>query len=164
LVELLPLGRAVDRAELLGLLHDVRGIDRDRPVDPLGRVPLLVLAALVEVEQPPPAVVVLPAEPGGPRGGHVPGAGRDRGGVVVVGAHGGLPVGRLLRHYPRVGKLSRYTSITRNPPGWSATAPSIVHRALVVGVPGGLELERGVLDVEVAAQAVLQPVEHARAA
>ena len=74
----LPLPRPVDRAELLGLLHHVGRVDRDRPVDPLGRVPLLVLAALVQVEQPLPAVVVLPAEPGGSGRGHVPGAGLER--------------------------------------------------------------------------------------
>jgi predicted alpha-1,6-mannanase (GH76 family) len=37
----------------------------------------------------------------------------------------------------------------------------VVHGALVRGVPGRLELEGGVLHVEMAAQAVLQPVEHA---
>src|SRR5215469_13895015 len=37
---------------------------------------------------------------------------------------------------------------------------SVVHGALMVGVPGRLELEGRVLDVEVTAQAVLQPVQH----
>src|SRR5215475_15073488 len=91
LVQLLPLRRAVDRVELLGLLHHVAGVDRDAPVDPLGGVPLLVLAALVQVEQSAAAIVVFPAKPRCTGGRNVPGAGRDRRGVVLVRAHGILP-------------------------------------------------------------------------
>src|SRR6266700_2742028 len=40
----------------------------------------------------------------------------------------------------------------RPPSGRPSRLASLVHRALVVGVPGGLELEGRVLDVEVAAQ------------
>src|ERR1017187_6676880 len=86
-----PLPRPVDRDEVLGLLHHIDRIYRDLPVDPLGGVPLLVRAALVEIEQPATAVVVLPAEPGGASGGYVPGAGLDGSGVVIVSAHGDLP-------------------------------------------------------------------------
>ena len=85
--QLLPLGRPVDRVQLAGHAHDVGRIHRQRPVDPLGRVPLLVLAPLVEAEQPVPPVVVLPGEPGVAGRRYVPGAGRDGRGVVVVGAH-----------------------------------------------------------------------------
>src|SRR5450755_1507114 len=87
----LPLPRAVDRVEVFGLLHHIDRIYRDLPVDPFGGVPLLVLAALVKIEQPAPAVVVLPAEPGGASGGYVPGAGPDGSGVVIVSTHGDLP-------------------------------------------------------------------------
>src|SRR5260370_31798992 len=91
LVQEVPLPGAVDRVELFGLLHHIARVDRYRPVNPLRRIPLLVLAALVEVQQPAAALVVLPAEPGRSRGGNVPGARLDRGGVVLVPAHGGLP-------------------------------------------------------------------------
>jgi hypothetical protein len=91
LVQLVPLAGPVDRAELLGLLHHVRRVHRDRPVDPLGRVPLLVLAALVQVQQAGSAAVVVPVEPGGPGRRHVPGALLDGADVVIVGAHGTLP-------------------------------------------------------------------------
>src|SRR5258706_14700569 len=104
--QLVPLSRSVDRAELLGLIHNVGRVDRDRPVDPLGRVPLLVLAALVQVEQAAPAAVVLPAEPGGSGRGHVPGPGRDGGRVVVIRAHAGLPYTAISRYYPLVPSVS----------------------------------------------------------
>src|SRR6266571_370627 len=86
-----PLPGPVDRAELVAHLHDVRRIHRELPVDPLGGVPLLVLAALVQVEQPATAVVIFPVEAGGAGGRHIPRARRDFSGVVVVGAHGGSP-------------------------------------------------------------------------
>ena len=38
--------------------------------------------------------------------------------------------------------------------------PLGVPGALVVAVTGGFELERGVLDVEVSAEALAEPVEH----
>src|SRR5215472_18555841 len=91
LVQLLPLRRAVDRVELLGLLHHVARVDRDAPVDPLGGVPLLVLAALVQVEQAASAIVVFPAEARRSGGRDVPRAGLDRGRVVLVRAHSRLP-------------------------------------------------------------------------
>src|ERR1700689_2465259 len=91
LVQLVPLRRAVDGAELLADLHHVRRIDRNAPVDPLRGVPLLVLAALVQIQQPGPAVVVLPVEPDGAGRRNVPRTWLDRHGVVVVGAHGSLP-------------------------------------------------------------------------
>src|SRR6266567_1920363 len=91
LVEDLPLARAVDGHELVRGLHDVARVHRQIPIDPLGGVPLLVLAPLVQIEQPLPAVVVLPAEAGGAGGGNVPGAGLDGDGVGVVSAHGGAP-------------------------------------------------------------------------
>jgi hypothetical protein len=50
LVQLLPLARPVDRHDLVAGFHDPQRIDRLTPVDPLGRVPLLVLAALVQVK------------------------------------------------------------------------------------------------------------------
>src|SRR6266516_987242 len=64
---------------------------RDGPVDPLGGVPLLILAALIQVQQPGPAVVVFPVEAGGTGNRYIPSASRDRGGVVVIRAHGGSP-------------------------------------------------------------------------
>src|SRR6266571_849175 len=86
-----PLPGTVDGAELVAHLHDVSRVHRELPVDPLGGVPLLVLATLVQVEQAATAAVVFPVETGGTGGRHVPCAGRDRGGVVVIGAHGGSP-------------------------------------------------------------------------
>src|SRR6516162_5825810 len=87
LVQLLPLPRSVDRVDLDVGLHDVERVDRLVPVDPLRGVPLLVLAALVQVEQPLPPVVVLPGKTCRARRGHVPRAARDRCGVKVIGAH-----------------------------------------------------------------------------
>src|SRR5215472_12267787 len=96
LVQDLPLPRAVDRHELVRGLHDVGRVHRQVPLDPLGGVPLLVLAALVQVEQPLAAVLVLPAEAGGAGGGNVPGAGLDGDCVCVVSAHAGSLGGRLV--------------------------------------------------------------------
>jgi hypothetical protein len=62
-------------------------VDVEVPVDALDRVPLLVLALLVEREQFVAAVVVLPAEPGVAAERHVPGLGADRGGVELVSRH-----------------------------------------------------------------------------
>src|SRR6266487_2439063 len=90
LVQLLPLPRPVDRGDLLAGLHDVRLDDRLVPVDPLGGVPLLVLAPLVQVQQPLPPVVVLPGESGRPSRGDVPGALVYRRRVQVMGTHDGL--------------------------------------------------------------------------
>src|SRR6516162_6482954 len=90
LVEDLPLPGTVDRDELIGGFHDVRRVHRQVPVDALDRIPLLVLATLVQIKEPLAAVVVLPRETGGAGGGDVPRAWLDGGGVVVVGAHGVL--------------------------------------------------------------------------
>ena len=99
LVQLLPLARTVNRAELLGLLHDVRGVDGYAPVDALGGVPLLVLAALVEIEQAGTPVVVFPVEPGRAGGRYIPGAALDGADVVVVRTHGGPSGNCVLRYY-----------------------------------------------------------------
>src|SRR5206468_8270463 len=65
---------------------------RQRPVDPLGGVPLLVLALLVQVEQPLAPVVVLPGEAGVTSGGDVPRRGDvDRAGVLRGAAHRVFP-------------------------------------------------------------------------
>src|SRR6185312_6468962 len=114
LVQDLPLPRAVDRHELVRGLHDVGRVHRQIPFDPLGGVPLLVLAALVQVEQSLPAVVVLPAEAGGAGGGNVPGAGLDGDCVCVIGAHAGSLGGRLA-HILLVGIKALYTSLA---PPW----------------------------------------------
>jgi hypothetical protein len=72
----LPLPGAVDRGELLGDAHHVGGVDREIPVDPLGGVPLLVLAPLVQVKQAAPATVVLQVKRAAPAAGtsQVPGS------------------------------------------------------------------------------------------
>src|ERR1035441_1464759 len=102
--------RGVQHAQVLIGQLDLRAPQPDVPglVHGLGGgVPLLVLAPLVQVEQPLPPVVVLPGEPGGPGRGNIPGARRHRRGVLLVGAHGGLLSGtgrqRALLYYYRVG-------------------------------------------------------------
>src|SRR5262249_27761916 len=100
----LPLPGAVDRGELVRDPHHVGGVDGEFPVDPLAGVPLLVLAPLVQVEQPPPAAVVLPGEAGGTRRRNVPVPRGYWGCVTVVRAHGRLPGGGariLLASIPR---------------------------------------------------------------
>jgi len=88
LAERLPGARAVDGDGLLGGQQRVVEVDLVRPVDPLGRVPLPLLALVVEVEEPVAALVVLPVEGGGAAAGHVP-AGLVDGKGVDAGAHGG---------------------------------------------------------------------------
>src|SRR3954447_7729486 len=60
---LAPHVTAEERVRRLGNPEGVVDVDILVPVDPLGRVPLLVLALLVEGEETSAAVVVLPREP-----------------------------------------------------------------------------------------------------
>src|SRR5207248_2423088 len=75
----------------VGRIGDAQGVvrvDVERPVDPLRRVPLLVLALLVEGKEPGTAVVVLPGEARTPGHGYGVGSrGVDRSGVDVLAAH-----------------------------------------------------------------------------
>jgi len=59
---LLPDRRAEDRDEPIVDLLGILGIEVLRPVDAGGRVPLLLLALVVEREQLGPLVLVLPGE------------------------------------------------------------------------------------------------------
>src|SRR6266516_4000447 len=99
-----PLPGPVDGAELVTHLHHVRRVHREFPVDPLGGIPLLVLAALIEIEQPGSAAVVFPVEASRAGDGNIPGTGRDWGRVVLIGAHGGSRDARRrspqLHYYP----------------------------------------------------------------
>ena len=94
--EPVPEPGAVDRQGLVRHAEHVVGVDLKAPVDPLHRVPLLVLALGVEREQPVPAVVVLPVEPGCAGHRHAPAVISGCGGVQVMGGH---PASNVRRTY-----------------------------------------------------------------
>lgn len=62
LAELVPYSGSIDGNCLFRHAHGVADVDVDRPVNPLGRIPLFLLALLVQTEQPVAALVVLPVE------------------------------------------------------------------------------------------------------
>src|SRR5262249_47631645 len=82
------IGRPVDGHRLIGQTERVVRVDLEFPVDPLHRVPLLVLALLVQRQQLLPAVVVLPVEAGLAGERNLPQRRPDRRRVQVVGGHG----------------------------------------------------------------------------
>ena len=94
--EPVPERGAVDREGLVRHAEHVVRVDLKVPVDPLDRVPLLVLALLVEREQPVPAVVVLPGEAGCPGHRHPP---AGLGGCCGVQVMGGHPASGVRRTY-----------------------------------------------------------------
>jgi hypothetical protein len=98
LAERRPGARAVDGDGLLGRQQRVVEVDLVRPVDPLGRVPLPLLALVVEAEEPVAAFVVVPVEGGGAPARQVP-AGVLDGQGVDARAHWGTPSGRLRPAY-----------------------------------------------------------------
>src|SRR5690606_19394127 len=87
---LLPDVGAEQGVEVLRQPGAVDRIDLKVPVDALLSVPLLVLALLVQVEQPVAALVVLPGETGVTGHWDVPRVRRDRRGVEVVRTQGGI--------------------------------------------------------------------------
>ena len=89
--QLVPVLGAVDRHGLVRQAQHVVRVDLQAPVDPLDRVPLLVLALGVQVEQPLPGLVVLPGEPGVAGHLHRPAGLIGLGGVQVTGGHAWPP-------------------------------------------------------------------------
>lgn len=138
-----PIAAAIHGHGLVRRPERVVRIDLQVPVDALGPVPLLVLALLVEGEEPFASVVVLPAEPGGAGGGHFPLRGVRAIGVQVEGRHTRQTLTRRRRKPPHcagqsepLGRTRRrrtelpHGSRTRGPPPADLrlrTAPHGVH-------------------------------------
>ncbi|OFA61933.1 hypothetical protein BEN35_00410 [Streptomyces fradiae] len=82
-----PVPGAVEGEGLVGGAERVVGVHLQVPVDAADRVPLLVLALLVQGEQPVAPVVVVPAEAGGAGGRHLPVGGSRVFRVEIVRRH-----------------------------------------------------------------------------
>src|SRR5262245_21752916 len=85
--EAVPDVGAVDLHRAIVQAHGIVGVEVGRPVDAYGRVPLLLLALVIEAQELVAAVLVLPRELGLGRAVHGPARLGDRDRIAEHGGH-----------------------------------------------------------------------------